>query len=145
MRVVSCGSLAYSTNDRDTERYSTLPIRRRFEMEIPYPLRCRAALLALPSAYPNPKDAESASPKVNKGQLQLTFQQHSLAVNISEAILFLQRPYFLKALHEDPIDPSRSQHGPAFLAVVERCSVSHHDLSRVPKRTGLANVPCATC
>jgi hypothetical protein len=108
-------------------------------MELPYQLRCRAALLALPSAYPNPKDAESASPKVNKGQLQLTFQQHSLAVNISEAILFLQRPYFLKALHEDPIDPSRSQHGLAFLAVVERCSVCGHDLVRVPRRTGLAD------
>jgi hypothetical protein len=93
-------------------------------MELPYQLRCRAALLALPSAYPNPEDAQLASPEVNKGQLQLTFQQHSLAVNISEAILFLQRPYFLKALHENPLDPSRSQYGAAFLAVIERCSVS---------------------
>ena len=47
-------------------------------------------------------------------------QQHTLVINICEAILFLQRPYFAKALHDRPDDPSLSTFGASYLAIVER-------------------------
>jgi hypothetical protein len=52
-------------------------------------------------------------------------QQYTLALNISENVLFLQRPYYVRALHERPLDPTLSTYGESYLAVVERCSVSH--------------------
>ena len=53
----------------------------------------------------------------------ISSQQHTLAINICEAILFLQRPYFAKALHDRPDDPSLSKFGASYLAIVERCYV----------------------
>jgi DNA-directed RNA polymerase delta subunit len=63
------------------------------------------------------------SPAVHRGDLRRTFQQFTLALNVSECILFLQRPYFVKALQEAPQDPTRSTYGRSYLAVVERCNV----------------------
>lgn len=51
-------------------------------------------------------------------------QQFTLAMNISELIVFLNRPYFAQALHDSPGDPTRSRYGQSYLAVVERCNVS---------------------
>jgi hypothetical protein len=56
---------------------------------------------------------------------ELVPQQYTLALNISENVLFLQRPYYVRALHERPFDPTLSTYGESYLAVVERCSVSH--------------------
>jgi hypothetical protein len=56
---------------------------------------------------------------------ELIPQQYTLALNISENVLFLQRPYYVRALHERPLDPTLSIYGESYLAVVERCSVSH--------------------
>ncbi|GFZ52287.1 hypothetical protein JCM24511_10060 [Saitozyma sp. JCM 24511] len=94
-----------------------------FEKDVPFHLRCRSVLLALPSRYPDVESAVRDSPEVNKKNLQKTFQQFTLALNISETILFLHRPYFAKALHERLQDPTRSLYGPSYLAVVERCNV----------------------
>ncbi|RSH80750.1 hypothetical protein EHS25_007086 [Saitozyma podzolica] len=94
-----------------------------FERNIPHHLKCRAALLATPSMYPSPDLAVIESPDVNKRDLRATFQQYTLALNISENVLFLQRPYYVRALHERPFDPTLSTYGESYLAVVERCSV----------------------
>ncbi|KAL1410582.1 hypothetical protein Q8F55_004595 [Vanrija albida] len=94
-----------------------------FERQIPFHLRCRTALLALPSVYADAESATRDSPEVNQRNLHRTFQQFTLALNVSESILFLQRPYFVKALQEAPQDPTRSIYGKSYLAVVERCNV----------------------
>ncbi|KAK4684896.1 hypothetical protein P7C73_g5268, partial [Tremellales sp. Uapishka_1] len=95
----------------------------QFEKALPYFLRCQPAMLALVSVFPEQNDALAASPPVNREELKLTFQQHALALNISETILFLLRPFYARALHEQPLDPSKSKYGEAFLAVVERCRI----------------------
>ncbi|TXT11220.1 hypothetical protein VHUM_01971 [Vanrija humicola] len=94
-----------------------------FERQIPFHLRCRTALLALPSVYADAESATRDSPEVSQRNLHRTFQQFTLALNVSESILFLQRPYFVKALQEAPQDPTRSIYGKSYLAVVERCNV----------------------
>nr|XP_031857529.1 uncharacterized protein CI109_007089 [Kwoniella shandongensis]KAA5524601.1 hypothetical protein CI109_007089 [Kwoniella shandongensis] len=95
----------------------------QFEREVPFEMRCRTALLALPSVYPDPEMARRESPEVSRRNLHRTLQQFTLALNISENILFLQRPYFVMAMHDQPIDPTRSMYGHSYLAVVERCNV----------------------
>nr|ODN85910.1 hypothetical protein L203_04409 [Cryptococcus depauperatus CBS 7841] len=94
-----------------------------FESNIPYALRCRSALLALPSVYPDPEIAQQNCPEVSRHNLHRTLQQFTLALNISENVLFLQRPYFVMAMHDEPADPVRSVYGHSYLAVVERCDV----------------------
>lgn len=94
-----------------------------FERDIPFVLKCRPVLVALPSAFADPEAAVHASPPTNKRNLQLTFQQFVLALNISECLVHLHRPYFARALYESPKDPSRSRFGQSYLAVVERCNV----------------------
>ncbi|WWD21848.1 hypothetical protein CI109_106336 [Kwoniella shandongensis] len=86
-------------------------------------LAAQTALLALPSVYPDPEMARRESPEVSRRNLHRTLQQFTLALNISENILFLQRPYFVMAMHDQPIDPTRSMYGHSYLAVVERCNV----------------------
>ncbi|WWC94364.1 hypothetical protein V866_001206 [Kwoniella sp. B9012] len=93
-----------------------------FERQIPFRLRCRAALLALPSVYSNTEAAVRDSPANNQGNLITSFQQCTLAVNISETVLFLHRPFYARAVYEFE-DPTRSTFGLSFLAVVERCHV----------------------
>ncbi|WVR04221.1 hypothetical protein IAU60_001221 [Kwoniella sp. DSM 27419] len=94
-----------------------------FERSVPYELRCRTALLALPSEYPDPEVARQQSPEVTRRNIRRTFQQFTLALNISEHVLFLHRPYFVMAMHDQPMDPTRSVYGRSYLAVVERCSI----------------------
>lgn len=101
-----------------------------FERHIPFYLRCRPALQALSSVYQDAESASKDSPDVKLGNLHLTFQQFTLSLNVSEAIIFLQRPYFIKALQENPKDPTKSMYGKSYLAIVERCTVSS---SHVPR------------
>lgn len=54
-------------NDRSSE----------FEHNIPYSLRCRAALLATPSRYPQLETAISASPEPSRMSLTISFQVSS--------------------------------------------------------------------
>ena len=95
-----------------------------FERRIPYDLRCRTALVSLPSAYPDARLAEAESPALNRRDLRRAFEQHWLALIVSETIVNLNRPYFIKALVERPEDPTRTAHGQAFLSVLERSNVS---------------------
>ncbi|ORX41278.1 hypothetical protein BD324DRAFT_613935 [Kockovaella imperatae] len=94
-----------------------------FERQIPYHFRCRSALSALPSVYPDPAVAVLESPEPNRRQITQSFQQFTLSLNVSENILYLQRPYFVMAMHDQPMDPTRSIYGHSYLAVVERCNV----------------------
>ncbi|OCF31477.1 hypothetical protein I316_06879 [Kwoniella heveanensis BCC8398] len=96
---------------------------RSFERSIPYYIRCRTALLALPSLYTDASKAEAESPALNKRDLRRTFEQYSLAMMISETIVNLYRPYFMRALIECPGDPLRTVYGQAYLSVVERSNV----------------------
>lgn len=96
---------------------------RSFERSIPYYIRCRTALLALPSLYTDASKAEAESPALNKRDLRRTFEQYSLAMMISESIVNLYRPYFMRALIECPGDPLRTVYGQAYLSVVERSNV----------------------
>lgn len=98
--------------------------RTAFEANVPFHWRCRAALLALPSRYPDSESALADSPEESKRDLHRTFQQFTLYLNISEAIIFLHRPYFARALHDAVPDPTLSVWGPSYLNVVERCNVS---------------------
>lgn len=48
--------------------------------------------------------------------------------------MFLQRPYFVAALNENPQDPTKSLYGHSYLVVVERCNVGPftcHEISCV--------------
>ncbi|WVQ69660.1 uncharacterized protein L199_007880 [Kwoniella botswanensis] len=94
-----------------------------FERELPYDLRCREALLAATSMYPDPATARDQSPEVNKRNLRGTLEQYTLALNVSENFLFLQRPYFIAASQESPSDPTLSRFGASYLSVIERCNV----------------------
>nr|XP_018266019.1 uncharacterized protein I303_02397 [Kwoniella dejecticola CBS 10117]OBR88177.1 hypothetical protein I303_02397 [Kwoniella dejecticola CBS 10117] len=94
-----------------------------FERTLPFDLRCRTAMLSLPSEYPDTNYAKEQSPDVTRRNLKKTFQQFTLALNISEHVLFLHRPYFVMAMHDQPVDPTRSVYGRSYLAVIERCSV----------------------
>jgi hypothetical protein len=103
---------------------ASLNFRCAFEYRIPFDLRCRTALVSLPSAYPDARLAEAESPPFNRRDLRRTFEQHWLALIVSETIVNLNRPYFIKALVEKPDDPSRTSYGQAFLSVLERSNVS---------------------
>lgn len=96
--------------------------------------------MALPSIYFDAETAIRESPEVTRKDLtktlqvthdpafaqmlQLTAQQFTLALNVSEAFLFLHRPYFARALHERKPDPTQTGYGQSYLCVVERCNVS---------------------
>ncbi|WVW79040.1 hypothetical protein I302_101003 [Kwoniella bestiolae CBS 10118] len=96
---------------------------RTFESSIPFHLRCRTALVALPSLYSDASSAVAESPEVNKRDLRRTFEQFSLSMIVSETIVNLYRPYFMRALIECPTDPLRTPYGQAYLSVVERSNV----------------------
>jgi hypothetical protein len=80
-------------------------------------------MTSLPSLYPDPQRAVEESPVPTNRDLRLSFQQFTLAINISETVLFLHRPYFARALHARELDAARTEFGPSYLAVVERSSV----------------------
>lgn len=55
---------------------------------------------------------------------------------ISEAIVNLHRPYFIRAMQERPDDPTQSTYGQAFLSVIERSNVSAQRMSRLMSPLG---------
>ncbi|EEU39690.1 uncharacterized protein NECHADRAFT_82125 [Fusarium vanettenii 77-13-4] len=91
-----------------------------FEHNIPYSLRCRAALLATPSRYPQLETAISASPEPSRMSLTISFRQTNLALNVSETIINLHRPYYARVLHD--ADHGESVYKPSFYIVIERCA-----------------------
>ncbi|WOO78230.1 uncharacterized protein LOC62_02G001781 [Vanrija pseudolonga] len=93
-----------------------------FERTIPFPLRCRSAWLSLPSLYADSELAIQDTPDVRRRDLHRTFQC-TLAVNVSEAFLFLHRPNFVKALREQRDDMTKSIYAQSFFSVIERCNV----------------------
>lgn len=94
-----------------------------FERNVPRSLRSRAALLAMPSRYPLFETAIQESPEPSKRSITLSFQQMNLALNISETIINLHRPYFAKALYENIEDRLKSVYAPSYLTVIERCAI----------------------
>ncbi|OQV06667.1 Fungal specific transcription factor domain-containing protein [Cladophialophora immunda] len=94
-----------------------------FERNLPFSLRCRAALLSMPSRYPQSETAIAASPEPSRRSMTISFQQTNLALNISETIINLHRPYYAKALYDDVDDRVKSVHAPSFLTVIERCAI----------------------
>ncbi|KAI8666838.1 Fungal-trans domain-containing protein [Fusarium keratoplasticum] len=92
-----------------------------FEHNIPYSLRCRAALLATPSRYPQLETAISASPEPSRMSLTISFQQTNLALNVSETIINLHRPYYARVLHD--ANHGESVYKPSFYIVIERCAI----------------------
>ncbi|PYI29943.1 hypothetical protein BP00DRAFT_437272 [Aspergillus indologenus CBS 114.80] len=93
-----------------------------FERNLPFSLRCRAAFLSMPSRYPHVEAAIEASPEPSRRSMTISFQQMNLALNISETIINLHRPYYAKALY-DINDRMRSVYAPSFLTVIERCAI----------------------
>ncbi|ORY30182.1 fungal-specific transcription factor domain-domain-containing protein [Naematelia encephala] len=94
-----------------------------FERNIPFQLRCRAAMACIPSSWPDPEVVVRDSLEVSTKNLKQTFQQYTLAINISEALLFLHRPFFAAAMYEQSGDLAPSTRGQSYLAVIERCNV----------------------
>ncbi|WVQ67495.1 uncharacterized protein L199_005695 [Kwoniella botswanensis] len=123
---ISVAILSHAMKVRPTPYHTVNELHQRlcdFEKQVPFRLRCRAALLAMPSVYADPAAAIRDSPQALKGNLVLTLQQSTLAINLSETFLFLHRPYYARALHDASQEPTKSSFGPSFLAVVERCQV----------------------
>uniref|UniRef100_A0A8H7NQV2 Xylanolytic transcriptional activator regulatory domain-containing protein n=1 Tax=Bionectria ochroleuca TaxID=29856 RepID=A0A8H7NQV2_BIOOC len=92
-----------------------------FERNIPFSLRCRAALLAMPSQYPVAEAAINASPEPSRRSVTISFQQSNFALNVSETIINLHRPYYAKALYE--VDRVESIYKTSFYTVIERCAI----------------------
>lgn len=112
-----------------------------FEKNVPFYLRCRAALLATPSRFPQVEAAIEASPEPSRRSVAISFQvcqpfqryflkssaigklttqkQTNFALNISETIINLHRPYYAKALYD--VDRVESIYKPSFYTVIERC------------------------
>ncbi|GLA32183.1 hypothetical protein AnigIFM63326_011322 [Aspergillus niger] len=93
-----------------------------FERNLPFSLRCRAAFLSMPSRYPHVQAAIAASPEPSPRSMTISFQQSNLALNISETIINLHRPYYAKALY-DINERTKSIYAPSFLTVIERCGI----------------------
>ncbi|GKZ24450.1 hypothetical protein AbraIFM66951_010458 [Aspergillus brasiliensis] len=93
-----------------------------FERNLPFSLRCRASLLSMPSRYPHVQAAIDASPEPSRRSMTISFQQTNLALNISETIINLHRPYYAKALY-DINEHTKSRYAPSFLTVIERCGI----------------------
>lgn len=116
-----------------------------FEGSLPFYIRCRAALLSMPSRYPQFQEAIEASPEPSRRAITISFQvcstyeaahllfkegdrlnfvqQSNLALNICETIINLHRTYFAKALYDTKDDMIGSPYMPSFLTVIERCAV----------------------
>ena len=94
-----------------------------FERNLPFALRSRVAFLAMPSRYPLLDDAIQASPEPSRRSMITSFQQMNLALNISETIINLHRPYYAKALYEDIENDGRGLYGPSYFTVIERCAI----------------------
>lgn len=75
------------------------------------------------SRYPTAEAAEAASTEPSRRHLRLTLQQFSLCVDTCGTIFVLLRPYFVRALQDNPDDPTGSPYADAYLALVERSSM----------------------
>ncbi|KAH7070681.1 hypothetical protein BKA63DRAFT_545166 [Paraphoma chrysanthemicola] len=94
-----------------------------FERNLPFSIRSRAAFLSMPSRYPDIEAACEASPEPSRRSMVLSFQQMSLALNISETFINLHRPYYARALYGNVDDSLNMVYGPSFLTVIERCAI----------------------
>lgn len=94
-----------------------------FERDVPFHLRCRAAFLSMPSRYPETQGALEASPEPSRRSMGISFQQTNLALNISETIVNLHRPYYAKTIYESPTANRSSTYAQSFMSVVERCAI----------------------
>lgn len=135
---------AYKAGFSSKGRRLTKSDRGEFEKNVPFSLRCRAALLVTPSRYPQIEAAIESSPEPSRRSLAISFQvwmspigllsidankrqQTNLSLNISETIINLHRPYYAKALHE--VDRVESVYKPSFYTVIERCGVRPQPIS----------------
>ena len=98
------------------------------ERQTPFQLRCRTAMLSLPSIYPDLDGARRASPPTNKRDLRTTLEQYFLALLVAETLINLHRAHYARAIATNQTDPTKSPYGNSYLTVVERCSVSAHML-----------------
>ncbi|TIA85374.1 hypothetical protein E3P99_04014 [Wallemia hederae] len=90
---------------------------REFEKNIPIHLRCKAASVVRNSSnYPIEEETGEFSEK-------LALQQHTLALNVNECLLYLNRRYFAHALKTYSHDPLRSPFAQSYVAVMECCRV----------------------
>ncbi|EPE06816.1 hypothetical protein F503_03243 [Ophiostoma piceae UAMH 11346] len=96
---------------------------RKFEQGLPYYIRCRAALVAMLSRYPKAEDAIAAAPEASRLAMTISMQQTNLAINISETVINLHRPYYAKALYDDIEGGDKSLYAPSFYAVIERAAM----------------------
>ncbi|KAH7082385.1 fungal-specific transcription factor domain-containing protein [Paraphoma chrysanthemicola] len=94
-----------------------------FERNLPFYIRSRAAFLSMPSRYPDMEAACEASPEPSRRSMILSFQQMSLALNISETFINLHRPYYARALYGNVDDSVNMVYGSSFLTVIERCAI----------------------
>ncbi|KAJ3549622.1 hypothetical protein NM208_g411 [Fusarium decemcellulare] len=92
---------------------------REFEHNIPFSLRCRAALMATPSRYPLLETAIEASPEPSRMSLTISFQASSLFSG--KTIINLHRPYYARVLYD--ADHGESVYKPSFYTVIERCAI----------------------
>lgn len=91
---------------------------RQYEKDIPPHLRCNAAsVVRNMSNYPLTTEEGGASE-------ELILQQHTLAMNVNECLLYINRRYFAHALKTNPGNPLKSPFAQSFIAVMECCRVS---------------------
>ncbi|RSL70432.1 hypothetical protein CEP53_001842 [Fusarium sp. AF-6] len=65
--------------------------------------------------------AIGASPEPSRMSLTIYFRQTNLALNLSETIINLHRPYYARVLHD--ANHSESIYKPSFYIVIERCAI----------------------
>ncbi|KAM0752607.1 hypothetical protein T439DRAFT_178902 [Meredithblackwellia eburnea MCA 4105] len=94
-----------------------------FELNIPYHYRCKPAWTAIASLGESATAQKMDCPAIQKHNFKLTQRQHTLAMNIGEAVLSLQRPFFTRALFQSSrsMNLTESRFYPSVIAVFERC------------------------
>ncbi|GFZ48545.1 hypothetical protein JCM24511_06293 [Saitozyma sp. JCM 24511] len=85
-----------------------------FEMTLPPHLQCPTTTSIAPAS------TDGFGRPIGRRNLKGNLQQFAMAFNLSEKIILLQQPYFIKAFRERPDDPSQSRFGSSFTAVMER-------------------------
>ena len=93
------------------------------ESALPYPLRCRAALLVMASRYKTTHEAQMASPEPDWEDTSLLMQQHYLVFAIYRVMYTCLHAYFVSALKDSPHEPTSSAYGAPFMMIVERSSM----------------------
>lgn len=136
---ISAGVLHAALSVEESPYSNVLELQEKlkaFERGLPHNLRCRAGYMCLPSLYVDVNRAVEDSPEPNKRLLARTLQvsvptersahhsqQYTLAINISETMLFLNRPYYARAVQDATLDLTQSEFGQSYLVVVERSNV----------------------